>query len=91
MIESGFETNGVDGIVYEDPAFHKIEVEDELKAVIKVIAAKNPKFAEAIYKKEYCGMKVAEIAIEMKTTERNVRYFISEATKIGMQYKKQKG
>ena len=91
MIESGFETNGVDGIVYEDPAFHQIEVEDELKAVIKVIAAKNPKYAEAIYKKEYCGMKVAEIAIEMETTERHVRFFISEATKIGMQYKKQNG
>lgn len=87
MIESGFETNGVDGIVYEDPAFHQIEVEDELKAVIKVIATKNPKYAKAIVMKEYHGMKVPEIAVRLKTTERNVRFYISEAQKIGKKYK----
>ena len=87
MVESGFESNGVDGIVYEDPAFHQIEVRAELNAVIKVIAAKNPQYARAIIMKDYHDMKVDEIARRLKTTERNVRFYISEAKKIGKKFK----
>lgn len=87
MVESGYESSGVDGIVYEDPAFLQIEIEDELNSVLKVIAAKNPLYAKAIILKEYRRMKVSEIAIRLKTTERNVRFYIAEAKKIGAKYK----
>lgn len=57
-----------------------------LEEVCKIIDAKNPKYTKAIVLKEYFGLSVAEIARELGTTERNVRFFIDEAKRIGRQY-----
>ena len=63
---------------------------DQLDAVCDVIKAKNPKYLEAIVLKEYHGLSVDEIAERMHETKRNVYFFISEAKKIGKQYRKTK-
>jgi DNA-directed RNA polymerase specialized sigma24 family protein len=42
----------------------------------------------SIVLKEYHGLKVDEIAERMNDSKRNVYFYISEAKKIGMQYRK---
>ena len=88
MTENAYEGDGQDTEAYEDPAFHQAEVKMELDAVSRVIRAENPKFLAAIVLKEYHDLTVKEIAKIMKDTERNVYYYISEAKRIGKQYKK---
>ena len=60
----------------------------EVKSVLSVIDAKNPKFTKAIVLKELYGMSVAEIAKTMNEFERNVYYFLTEAKKLGKQHKR---
>lgn len=55
---------------------------------VKFIADQNPKFAQAIVLKEYYGLSVAEIAQKLNDTERNIYYYLSEAKRIGKQYKR---
>lgn len=65
------------------------EIEMELEAVCKVIDAKNPLYTKAIVLKEFYDLSVAEIARRLNTTERNVYFYISEAKKIGKQYREE--
>ena len=44
--------------------------------------------AQAILLKEYYGLSVAEIAQKLNDTERNIYYYLSEAKRIGKQYKR---
>ena len=39
--------------------------------------------------KEYFGFSVPEIAKHLNETERNIYYYLSEAKKIGKQYRKE--
>ncbi len=73
----------------EDPSFHQWEIEMELEEVCKVIDAKNPLYTKAILMRECHGLSVEEIAKRLGTTKRNVYFFISEAVKIGKQYKEE--
>ena len=83
-LESGLEE------AYYEPEFSRADIMDQLDAVCDVIKAKNPKYLEAIVLKEYHGLSVDEIAERMHETKRNVYFFISEAKKIGKQYRKTK-
>lgn len=67
---------------------HQKEIEMELEAVCKVIDARNPLYTKAIILKEYHDLSVDEIAKKLNTTRRNV-YYISEAKRIGKQYKEE--
>ncbi len=92
LIENSYERNmgdDYDGDPTEDPSFHQREIEMELEEVCKVIDAKNPLYTKAIVMKEYYGMSVDEIAKRLGTTKRNVYFYISEAVKIGKQYKEE--
>lgn len=82
LIESGYEE------VSQDSDFHQLEVMSELESVCKVIKAKNPKYLAAIVLKEYYELSVDEIAKRMHDTRRNVYFYLSEARKIGAEYKK---
>lgn len=86
LIEAACE--GADTEVVEDAGMHQKEIEMELEAVCKVIDAKNPLYTEAIILKEYYDLSVAEIARRLDTTERNVYFYLSEAKRIGAEYKK---
>ena len=61
----------------------------ELEEVCKMINAKNPLYAKAIIMKVYNGLNVDEIAKRLDTTTRNVYFYISEAVRIGKQYKEE--
>lgn len=80
-MESGYEE------VCHDDDYHEIEVKDELEYVCKMIGDKNPKHLTAIVLKEYQNLSVKQIAEQMHETERNVRFYIDEAKKVGRKYK----
>ena len=82
LIESGYEE------AHQDSNIHHLEVMSELESVCKIINAKNPKYLAAIVLKEYYGLMVDEIAEKMHETKRNVYFYLSEAMKIGMKYRK---
>ena len=82
MIEGGYEE------VRQEDEVAVLETRMEVKSVLSVINAKNPKYVKAIVLKEYHGLTVAEIAKAMHDTERNVYYYLAEAKKIGKQYKR---
>ena len=86
LLETAYE--GTDTEVIEDEGMRQMEIEMELEAVCKVIDAKNPLYTKAIILKEYYDLSVAEIAKRLDTTERNVYFYISEAKKIGAEYRK---
>lgn len=71
--------SGYEGSEHVDDVDTKLTLED----VCRIIDAKNPKYTKAIILKEYFGLSVAEIARELDATERNVRFFIDEAKRIG--------
>ena len=81
LVESGYEE------VCHDDDYHGIEVKDELEYVCKLIGGKNPKHLTAIVLKEYHNLSVKQIAEQMNETERNVRFYIDEAKKVGRKYK----
>lgn len=54
-----------------------------------VMDKKNPKFAKAIVLKEFFGFSVPEIAKKLDDSERNIYYYLTEAKKIGKQYRKE--
>lgn len=85
LIDSGYEE------VRQDSDFHYLEVMSELDSVCKVINARNPKYLAAIVLKEYYELSVDEIAERLHDTKRNVYFYISEAKKIGKQFKKENG
>ena len=89
MTEDAYEKPETDVEAYLDPGFKQKEIEMELDAVCKVIDAKNPLYTKAIVMKEYYGLNVDEIAKRLGTTKRNVYFYISEAVKIGKQYKEE--
>jgi DNA-directed RNA polymerase specialized sigma24 family protein len=74
--------SGYEGSEQSDDADTRLTLEE----VCRIIDAKNPKYTKAIVLKEYFGLSVAEIARELGTTERNVRFYIDEAKRIGRQY-----
>ena len=61
----------------------------ELEDVCRVMDKKNPKFAKAIVLKEFFGFSVPEIAKKLDDSERNIYYYLTEAKKIGKQYRKE--
>ncbi len=82
LIGDGYEA------VTADSSIEKVDRKLELEAVCRLIKAKNPKYLTAIVLKEYHGLNVSEIANLMKETVRNIYFYISEAKKIGAQYKR---
>ncbi len=62
---------------------------DDFESVTKIINARKPKYLKAIVLKEFYGLSVEEIARLMDDSERNIRYYISEAVRIGRQYKQE--
>lgn len=69
------------------PGFELLEKRMAIADAVKVIAAQNPKFAQAIVLQEYYDLSVAEIAQKLNDTERNIYYYLDQAKKIGKQYK----
>lgn len=69
--------------------FREIEIRDELEFVCRLIGDRNPRHLTAIVLKEYHHLSVKQIAEQMHETERNVRYFINEAKKVGRQYRQE--
>ena len=76
------------GVAQVDPGFAQLERRMAIADAVKFIADQNPKFAQAIVLKEYYGLSVAEIAQKLNDTERNIYYYLSEAKRIGKQYKR---
>lgn len=74
--------SGYEGTEHSDDPDTRLTLEE----ACRIIDAKNPRYTKAIVLKEYLGLSVAEIARELDTTERNIRFFIDEAKKIGRQY-----
>ncbi len=72
---------------YEDAGFHNVGVKIDLEAVCKVIDAQNPLFTKAMVLKECYGLSVNEIAKQLNTTPRNIYFYLSEAKRIGKQWK----
>ncbi len=82
MIESGYEAaHSIDDI-------HQAEVRMELDAVCHELDKKNPQISRAIILKEYYGFSVPEIATKLGETERGVYYLLTEAKRIGKQYRR---
>lgn len=75
-------------VAQTDPRFEQLENRMAIADAVKFIADQNPKFAQAIVLKEYYGLSVAEIAQKLNDTERNIYYYLSEAKRIGKQYKR---
>ena len=76
------------GVAQADPGFEQLEKRMTIADAVRAIADQNPKFAQAIVLKEYYGLSVAEIAQKLNDTERNIYYYLSEAKRIGKQYKR---
>ena len=89
MVEDSYEE--YENEAYQDSGVEQLDVKMdtamELKAVLSVIAAKNPLYAKAIILKEYYSLSVDEIAEKLCTTKRNVYFYLSEARKIGKRFK----
>ena len=75
----------------QDSTMDKVDNKLEFEAVCQLIKAKSPKYLAAFLLKEQFGLSVAEIAQKMGTTERNVRFFIGEAKRLGRHYKRDNG
>ena len=83
LTESGYEE------AQEDAGMRLTDIRLELEAVCRILDEKNPKFTKAIVLKEYFGFSVPEIAKKLNDSERNIYYYLSEAKKIGKQYRKE--
>ncbi len=70
------------------PGFEQLEKRMDIADAVKVIAGQNPKLAQAIVLKAYCGLSMAEIADRLHGTPRNVYFYIDQAKKIGKQCKR---
>lgn len=80
LLESGYEQ------AYDED-IRQLDVKSELESVCAAIDAENPKYTRAIVLKELYGYPVKEIAQMMDDTERNIYFYISEAKRIGKQYR----
>ena len=85
LTESAGEGN--DDLAREDPDMRQVEIRADLEAVCREIDRKNPLYTQAIRLKELYRMSIDEIAERMNTSRRNVYFYISEAKKIGKEYK----
>ena len=80
-------TDAMSSVAQADPGFEQLAKRMAIADAVKVIAAQNPKFAQAIVIKEYYGLSVADIAQKLNDTERNIYYYLDQAKNIGKQYK----
>jgi len=82
LIETGYEP--VAAAPVDEQVGAKLEYQD-IKALMD---AEDKRIAQAFEMKELCGMKVEEIANELKVSAPRIYQFVSRAKAIGQQYRK---